>query len=206
MAAKIFEFMLFLALSYGVIYFLIGPKRSSSGWSTKEPLMNAVVIAAVILIAVVGTMQVGAFPTVLLVIALVAFIAYLRSSEAPLDRDLLLSIMSLIGWLKQGLAQSLARNDLGRSWQPTFAAVRRALEGGVARLAVQLRALALRYGKAWASRNRGNDRTLAAQTPSGIDAAVPAGAGEDTLPRQLERRLTRDQAQRLLDHIEGDGA
>src|SRR6266478_5667628 len=73
--------MLYLALSYGMIYVLIS-KRFLRGWNMKEPQVRAAILIAIILIIAVGTMLVGPLPMVFLVVALVAFIDYVRSSEA----------------------------------------------------------------------------------------------------------------------------
>jgi hypothetical protein len=81
MGAKIVGFILYLALSYGVIYVLVS-KRFLREWNVKEPQLRAAIMAVIVLIIAVGTMLVGPLPMVLMVVALVAFIDYVRSSES----------------------------------------------------------------------------------------------------------------------------
>jgi hypothetical protein len=81
MGARIVVFMLYLALSYGMVYFLLGTKRSLRGWNTKEQLISPAIMAAIILIIAIGTILVGPLPMVLLAVSLVAFVGYVRSSE-----------------------------------------------------------------------------------------------------------------------------
>jgi hypothetical protein len=59
--ARIVGFMLYLALSYGMIYLLIS-KRFLRGWNMKEPQVRAAILIATILIIAVGTMLVGPLP------------------------------------------------------------------------------------------------------------------------------------------------
>jgi hypothetical protein len=86
MGARIVGFMFYLALSYGVVYFLLATKRSLGGWNTKEQLISPAIMAAIILIIAIGTMLVVPLPSVLLAVSLVAFAGYVRSSEALDDR------------------------------------------------------------------------------------------------------------------------
>jgi hypothetical protein len=108
--------LLYLALSYGMIYLLIS-KRFLRRWNMKEPQVRAAILTAIGLIISVGTMLVGALPMVLLVVALVAFIDYVRSSEAlsvhgsgshmPSWRRMVPILIGLIGSTRQGLAVGL---------------------------------------------------------------------------------------------------
>ena len=75
MGAKIIGFLLYLALSYGVIYALIS-KRFRCRLNIGEQQVRAAVLVAIAVIIALGTMLVGPLPTVLLVVALVAFIDY----------------------------------------------------------------------------------------------------------------------------------
>ena len=82
-------------------------KRSRIG----EQRVGAAVLVAMGVIIAVGTMLVGPLPMVLLVVALVAFIDYIRSSETLAatatdttpDWRLLPSLIGSIGWLKREL-------------------------------------------------------------------------------------------------------
>jgi hypothetical protein len=121
MGAKIFGFILYLALSYGVIYALIS-KQFQSGWIIGEQRVRAAVLIAMAVIIAVGTMLVGPLPMVLLVVALVAFIDYIRSSETLAatagvktpDRRLLPSLIGSIGWLKRELTIASADRGVDR--------------------------------------------------------------------------------------------
>jgi hypothetical protein len=105
MGAKIIGFILYLALSYGVIFALIS-KRFRSGWNIGGQRVRAAVLIAMAVIIAVGTMLVGPLPMVLLVVALVAFIDYIRASEtlaatatdSTPDWQLLPSLIGTIGW------------------------------------------------------------------------------------------------------------
>src|SRR5271170_5440165 len=136
MGARIVGFILYLALSYGVIYFLIGPKRLLRGWNPSEPLISAAIIAAIVVIVGVGTMLVGPLPMVLLVIALLAFIAYVRTSEAlPSDgmsgSQMFALLVRALGPLsKQALAAALAFGARCAR-HPAAADARRVLEAQV---------------------------------------------------------------------------
>jgi hypothetical protein len=221
MGARTVGFILYLALSYGVIYFLIGTKRSLGGRSTKEPLTSAAIMAALVLSIAVGTMLVGLLPMVFLAVALVAFIAYILPSVdgTASDRTSLTRMLPSIGsidWLKRAPALGLGDYGLGCARRPVFIAVRCALAEGVASLAGYLRSRARGFG------NRGGDDTRCAKaptdqepTPSPIHARVVAGGAGFTeghrpdaehatlVPlKQLGRRLTRDEAKRLLECLE----
>jgi hypothetical protein len=121
MGAKIIGFILYLALSYGVIYALIS-KRFRRGWNIGEQRVRAAVLIAMALIIAVGTMLVGPLTMMLLVVALVAFIDYIRSSETlaatASDRTpnwrLLPSLIGSIGWLKRELTIALAHRGVHR--------------------------------------------------------------------------------------------
>jgi hypothetical protein len=80
MGPKIIGFILYLAVSYGVIYALIS-KRFQRGWNIGEQRVRAAVLVAMVVIIAVGTILVGPLPVVLLVVSLVAFIDYIGSSE-----------------------------------------------------------------------------------------------------------------------------
>jgi hypothetical protein len=160
---------------------------------------------------------------VLLFVALVAFIAYLRASEAspgaataggrtPLAQ-ILPSFADSVGLLKRGLAAGLAFG-LVCARHPGVTAARGALAEGVAKLAEYVRSRARKSnGDARTSDNRVDRPALAAQAlpdpgppppilsfaeEHGLDA-VRAALG----PPKQEGLLTRDQAKRLLDHLEG---
>jgi hypothetical protein len=121
MGAKIIGFILYLALSYGVIFALIS-KRFRSGWNIGEQRVRAAVLIAMAVIIAVGTMLVGPLPMVLLVVALVAFIDYIRSSEtlaatatdSTPDWRLLPSLIGTIGWLKRELTIASAHRGVDR--------------------------------------------------------------------------------------------
>jgi hypothetical protein len=141
MGAKIVGFILYLALSYGVIYLLVS-KRFLQGWNIAESQARAAILAAIVLIIVIGTMLVGPLPMVLLVVALVAFIDYVRSSEtlaatagggAP-DWRLLPSLMGTIAVLKRALSMASAHRgfDRVRDWRqwPSLIGSIRSLQRG----------------------------------------------------------------------------
>ena len=120
MGAKVIGFILYLALSYGVIYALIS-KRLRCGWNIAEQRVRAAVLVAMVVIIAVGTMLVGPLPMVLLVVSLVAFIDYIRSSEIAAtasdstpDWRLLPSLIGSIGWLKRELTIASAHRGVDR--------------------------------------------------------------------------------------------
>jgi hypothetical protein len=232
MGVKIISFVLYLAVSYGVIYFLIGAKRFLGGWNANEPLISAAITAATILIVAIGTMLVGPVPMVLMVVALVAFIAYRRSCEAlpsgavtasdrgPSARTLP-SLADSIGLLERGLAAGVAFGA-ACARHPSVAAAGRALAEGAARLAANIRSRARKPdGSAGELSNRSEDHTPVVQEdhtlvvqvlPVPEPPPVLSFAEEHGLdavraalvpPKPAEPLLTRDQAKRLLDHLEG---
>jgi hypothetical protein len=172
MGAKIVGFILYLALSYGVIYVLTSKRflsewRFLREWNVKEPQLKAAIVAAIVLIIAVGTMLVGPLPMVLMVVALVAFIDYVRSSESlsatACDRmpswrmppGLAASLESSRQWLtKQWLTrQWLTRRSLTdastshgfvRILHPVLPVARRTLAAGVDRLSGYFRSLTTR--------------------------------------------------------------
>jgi hypothetical protein len=223
MALEILGFFLIPALSFGALYFLLGPEPAASGWRANETHVGAAVIGTVVVSATLVAMLVGLLPTVLLVVTLVAFIAD-RSSKEPLDlhavSDLMRGLMGLIGLLKEKLPELLARADLDRVRRhPAFAAARRTVEPGYAKAAELLRpfvrGVAAKYKRAHAPRReaRANGAQPAVSAgSSGIEAAVPVSTGIPGQPapdakadilRRPGPRLTRDQARRLLDELEG---
>ena len=121
MGAKIIGFLLYLALSYGVIYALIS-KRFRCRLNIGEQQVRAAVLVAIAVIIALGTMLVGPLPTVLLVVALVAFIDYIQSSEtlAATTSDsspnwrLLPSLIGSITSLKRTLATASAHRSVDR--------------------------------------------------------------------------------------------
>jgi hypothetical protein len=147
MGARIIGFILYLTLSYGVIYFLIGPKRLLRGWNPSEPLISAAIIGAIVVIVGIGAMLVGPLPMVLLVIALVAFIAYVRTSETlpaggmPGSQMFVLLVRALGPMSKQALAAALTFGARCAR-HPAVADARRTLEAQVSRFAgsIQTRA------------------------------------------------------------------
>jgi hypothetical protein len=225
MGARVVSFILYLALSYGVIYFLLtGTKWFPRGWNAKEPLRSAVIVAAIILIIVIGTMLVGPLPMVLLAAALVAFIAYIRSSDALPSLAATASelargwhiLSNLIGSIGQLKPMGLACYGLGCVRQPFVAAIRRAL----ARLTGDIRSRVYQlHDRVRGLSKRGDDQAaqpLSDQSPPLINVRAAAGGvgladghwpdverATEVPPKEVERRLTRDQAKRLLDHLEG---
>ena len=225
MGARILGFILFLALSYGAIYFLIGAKRFLAGWDAKEPLISAAIMAATVVIVAVGTMLVGPLPMVLLFVSLVAFIAYLRTSEAlasragaASDRGMsaraLPSLANSIALLQRGAAAAVAFGT-ACARHPRVAAAGRALAEGAARVAANIRSRARKPdGNAGASNNPSHDPAPVVQaTPAPEPPPVLSFAEENGLdavraalvPPKQEGLLTREQAKRLLDHLEGRG-
>jgi hypothetical protein len=227
--ARIAGFMLYLALSYGMVYFLLGTKRSLGGWNNKEQLISPAIMGAIILIIAIGTMLVGPLPALLLAVSLVAFAGYVRSSEVLTslgvtvsDRASLARILSrvigAIGSLMRGPAMGLVHYGLGCARHPGIIAARRALAAGIGRLA----------GAESGTRRDDHDHTAQALTEQGTAQALteqgqppplefaegkpPLSSAEEhgldavraalTPPKQ-GRPLTRDQAKRLLDCLEG---
>jgi hypothetical protein len=222
MGTRIAGFILYLALSYGVIYFLIGTKRFLAGWNTKEPLISAAVVAAIILIIAVGMMIVGHVPIVLLIVALGAFIAFVRSSEALASRGVAASdrnplvhtlpiALGLVELLSRWLAIGVAEFDSLHGRHLVVIAARRTFSERVVILIEYLRSHARKPG------NRGDDHTSQEFTdPYRVQAGVAAGGAglpegnppdaeqaAPAPPRELRRQLTRDEAKRLLDCLEG---
>jgi hypothetical protein len=229
--ARIAGFMLYLALSYGMVYFLLGTKRSLGGWNNKEQLISPAIMGAIVLIIAIGTMLVGPLPALLLAVSLVAFAGYVRSSEALTSLGVTVSdgatfarmlsrVIGAIGSLMRGPAMGLVHYGLGCARHPRIIATRRALATGVGRLA-----------SARASTRRDDDHDHAARAPDDHDhtaqapieqsqppppdlaeAEPPLSAAEEhgldavrtalTLPKQGQS-LTRDQTKRLLDCLEG---
>jgi hypothetical protein len=169
MGARIVGFMLYLAFSYGMIYLLIS-KPFLRRWHMKEPQVRAAILTAMVLIVGVGTVLVGPFPMVLLVVALVAFIDYVRSSEAlpgggrsnhmPSWRRMVPVLFGLIGSTRQGLTAGLAHCFR----HPVFTVAQGALAGGVARLPGYHPSLARKsHGDGRDASARGCDRATAVQ-------------------------------------------
>lgn len=112
MGARVVVFMLYLSLSYGTIYLLISKRFLR--WNLKAPQVRAAILTAFALIIFVGTMLVGPLP---MVVALLAFIDYVRSSEALSAqgssshmsswRRIVSILIGLIGLTRQGLAVGL---------------------------------------------------------------------------------------------------
>jgi hypothetical protein len=225
MGERIIGFILFLALSYGTIYFLFGAKRFLTGWNATEPLISAAITAATILILAVGTMLVGPVPMVLLVVSLVAFIAYLRASEAlpsgaaPLA-GMLPSLAGSLGLLRRGLTMGLAYG-MACARHPSVAAARRELAEGAARLAANIQSRIRKPASAADLNSRGDDHAPIAQAQA-LPVAEPPPVPEPppilsfaeehgldavraalVAPKPSEPLLTREQAKRLLDHLEG---
>ncbi len=252
MGAKIIGFILYLALSYGVIYALIS-KRFRCGWNIGEQRVRAAVLVAMAVIIAVGTMLVGPLPMVLLVVALVAFIDYIRSSETVAttasdstpDWRLLPSLIGSIGWLKRELTVASARHGVDRvrhlapsllgsiaSLKRTlatasahhgvdrirslvFPAARRGLAVGVARLSGHVRSLTRKPGPDGDLNACSADQPPAAPAPPDLVQPPPPpltlaeGHGLYAVraalapPKPAGRMPTRDEAKRLLDHLEG---
>ena len=245
--AKIAGFMLYLALSYGMVYFLLGTKRSLGGWNNKEQLISPAIMGAIILIIAIGTMLVGPLPALLLAVSLVAFAGYVRSSEVLTSLGVTVSdraswarmlsrVIGAIGSLMRGPAMGLVHYGLGCARHPGIIAARRALAAGIGRLA----------GAEFSTRRDDHDHTAQALTEQGTAQALTEQATPQALTEQgtaqalteqgqpppLEfaegkpplssaeehgldavraaltppkqgRPLTRDQAKRLLDCLEG---
>jgi hypothetical protein len=252
MGAKIIGFILYLALSYGVIYALIS-KRFRRGWNIGEQRARAAVLVAMAVIIAVGTMLVGPLPMVLLVVALVAFIDYIRSSETLAatasdsmpDWRLLPSLIVSIGWLKRELtiasahrgvdrvrhlapsllgsiaslkrtlATASAHHGVDRIRSLVFPAARRALAVGVARLSGHVRSLTRKPGPDGDLNACSADQPPAAPAPPDQvqppppPLALAEGHGLYAVraalapPKPAGRMPTRDEAKRLLDHLEG---
>ena len=253
MGTKILGFILYLTLSYGVIYLLVS-KRFLQGWNIKETQVKAAILAAIVVIIAVGTMLVGPLPMVLLVVALVAFIDYVRSSEtlaetagdrAPVWR-LLPSLIDSIALSRRGLAMGsayyhrvrplvfpavqrvLAWGAARLSGVPKLSGVPRASGvarlSGIARLSGYVQSLSTRATRALnrnsESGGRGDDPTPTTQAlpeeaqpppppPAPPPLTLAEGHGLDAVraalepPKQERRVPTRDEARRLLDHLEG---
>lgn len=224
MGTRIAGFILYLALSYGVIYFLIGTKRFLAGWNTKEPLISAAVVTAIILIIAVGMMIVGPATMVLLVVALGAFIAFIRSSEALASRGVAASdrnplvhtlpiALGLVELWRRWLTIGVAEFDSRYGGHPIVIAARHTFSERAAILMEHLRSYARKPGY------RGDDHTPTSPEftdPSRVQAGVAAGGAglpegnppdaeqaAPAPPRELRRQLTRDEAKRLLDCLEG---
>jgi hypothetical protein len=218
--ARIAGFMLYLALSYGTVYFLLGTKRSLGGWNNKEQLISPAIMGAIILILAIGTMLVGPFPALLLAVSLVAFAGYVRSSEALTslgvtvsDRAsfarMLSSVIGAIGSLMRGPAMGLVHFGLRCARHPGIIAPRRALAARVGRLA----------GAEFSTRRDDHNHTAQALTEQGQPPPLDFAEGKPPLssaeehgldavrtaltPPKQGRPLTRDQAKRLLDCLEG---
>jgi hypothetical protein len=252
MGAKIIGFILYLALSYGVIYALIS-KRFRCGWNIGEQRVRAAVLVAMGVIIAVGTMLVGPLPMVLLVVSLVAFIDYIRSSEALTatssestpDWRLLPNLISSIAWLKRELtiasahhgvdrvrhlalsllgsiaslkrmlATASARHGVDRVRSHIFPAARRALAAGVARLSEHVRSLTRKLARDGDLNACSADEPPAApEPPDQVQLPPPPltlaeGQGLYAVraalvpPKPAGRMPTRDEARRLLDHLEG---
>jgi hypothetical protein len=239
MGTKIVGFILYLTLSYGVIYLLVS-KRFLERWNIKETQVKAAILAAIALIIAIGTMLVGPLPMVLLVVALVAFIDYVRSSEALAETSgdrapdwrSLPSLTDSIALLRRRLNMGSAY--YARVHPLVVPAVQRALAwgaprlsgvaklSGVARLSGYVQSLTTRATHAWngksKSGSRGDDPTPTAQAlPDEVQPPPPPpppltlaeGHGLDAVraalepPKQERRVPTRDEARRLLDHLEG---
>jgi hypothetical protein len=222
MGLRIIGFILYLAVSYGAIYFLVGTKRSAEGSNAKELLANPVLIAAVIAIIAVGAMLVGPFTAVFLAVALFAFIAYLRSSDVPpLDgvtaRELLVRMGPLAiratALLRRGLEMGLAYGS-EYAKRPALVEARRTLTQRVEKLQGYVQShMRKPDGKASKPSSGNDEKALPAVTraePEPVPAPVltlAEGHGLDAvraaLAQQKPAELSRDQAKRLLDHLEG---
>jgi hypothetical protein len=222
MALRIIGFILYLAVSYGAIYFLVGTKRAGEGSNTKELLANPVLIAAVIAIIAVGAMLVGPFTAVFLAVALFAFIACLRSSDVPpLDgvtaREMLVRLGPLavqaIALLRRGVEMGLAYGS-EYAKRPAVARALPAFTESIAKLQGYIRSrIRKTAGKPAKSGNTTSEKAPPAATPGAPEPApapvltLAEGTGLDAvraaLAPQKPAGLTRDQAKRLLDHLEG---
>jgi hypothetical protein len=227
MGARIVGFILYLALSYGIIYLLIS-KRFLRGWNMKEPHVRAAILAAIVLIIAVGTTLVGPLPMVLMVVALVAFIDYVRSSEAlaatagdsaPSWRPLP-SLISSIGSLRRWLTAGSAYDGFVRVRHVVVPTARRALAGGVEKLSGYVRSLTTRelVGNGGELSAPGKDHARAVQAlpdqdrpppPPPPPLSIAEGHGLNAVqaalapPKPAGRMPTRDEAKRLLDRLEG---
>jgi len=260
MGGKIIGFILYLVLSYGVIYALTS-KRFRRGWNIGEQQVRAAVLIAMAVIIAVGTMLVGPLPMVLLVVALVAFIDYIRSSEtlaatttdSTPDWRLLPSLIGSIGWLKRELTIASAHRGVDRvrlltpSLFGSILSLKRMLAtasahhgvdrvrhlapsllGSIASLKRTLATASAHYGldevRSLLTRKPGPDGDLNAcsvdqppAAPAASDQTQPPpppltlaeGQGLHAVqaamapPRPAGRMPTRDEAKRLLDHLEG---
>ena len=188
MGAKVIGFILYLALSYGVIYALIS-KRFRRGWNIGEQRVPAAVLIAMALIIAVGTMLVGPLTMMLLVVALVAFIDYIRSSEtlaatasdSTPDRRLLPRLIGSIGWLKRELTMASAHRGVDRvrhlapSLLGSLASPKRKLATASTRRSIdRVRNLAPSLLRSIASLNRMLTTTSAYRTRSLVAAARSA--------------------------------
>jgi len=232
----------------------LGFKAIPAGWNIKETQVKAAILAAIVVIIAVGTMLVGPLPMVLLVVALVAFIDYVRSSEtlaetagdrAP-DWRLLPSLIDSIALSRRGLAMGsayyhrvrplvfpavqrvLAWGAARLSGVPKLSGVPRASGvarlSGIARLSGYVQSLSTRATRALnrnsESGGRGDDPTPTTQAlreeaqpppppPAPPPLTLAEGHGLDAVraalepPKQERRVPTRDEARRLLDHLEG---
>jgi hypothetical protein len=196
MGARIVGFILYLALSYGVIYVLIS-ERFLRERNIKVPQPKAAIAVAIILIIAVGTMLVGPLPMVLMVIALFAFIDYVRSSESlatagdrtpswRMPPGLIGAIDSLRQRLTNASTDSWRRRltdastyqGVVRVLQPVLPLARRVLAVGVDKVSgffrlLTARTLARRKGSELSA--TGSDQGDAAQSPPG---EVPSPPGE----------------------------
>jgi hypothetical protein len=186
MGARIAGFILYLALSYGVIYVLIS-KRFLRGWNVTEPQVRAAILAAIVIIIAVGTMLVGPLPMVLMFVALVAFIDYVRSSEALAviagdsapDWRPLPSLVGAIGSLRRVLNMASADHGFDRVRHVAIPAARRALAVSVAKLSGYVRSLSGKPGgDAGELSVRGDNPLNMASADHGLDrvrhAVIPA--------------------------------
>jgi hypothetical protein len=220
MGAKIVGFILYLTLSYGVIYVLIS-KRFLREWNVKEPQLKAAIMAAIVPIIAVGTMLVGPLPMVLMVVALVAFIDYVRSSESLAatagDRMPSWRMPPSRRWLtRRSLINASTYHGLVRIMHPVLPVARRALTAGVDRLSGYFRSLTTRasdHHGGGALSSPGGDHGHTAQAPPVEVPPPPLSLAEGhglfavrtalTPTKQVERMPTRDEAKRLLDRLEG---
>jgi hypothetical protein len=226
MGARIVGFILYLALSYGIIYLLIS-KRFLRGWNMKEPHVRAAILAAIVLIIAVGTTPVGPLPMVLMVVALVAFIDYVRSSEALAAAgdsapswDPLPSLVGAIGSLREWLTAGSAHDGFVRVRHMIVPTARRVLAGGVEKLSAYVRSLTARelVGNGGESSAPGKDHAAQAlpdqdqpqpPPPPPPPLSIAEGHGLNAVqaalaPRKPAARMpTRDEAKRLLDRLEG---